>query len=75
MPKKSHNHYLWTTQDEINYIKTMGLNMKHHSTHTRLELLKKYQKTMEHRTEWDGLFAPAMMEFVSQQIARLEKNK
>lgn len=75
MTKKSHNHYLWSTKDEINYLKTMGMNMKHHSTHTRLELLKKYKETMTKRSNWDGISGHVIMEYVTQQISTLEKKK
>ncbi len=70
---------IWTTQDEINFIKTLGAHrekapkkVKELPIKERLRLLKNYKKTMPLQARWGKIDPCKIAEVVDEEIRRLE---
>lgn len=67
----------WSTQDEVVFLKRIGEWAWSHRvrSHSRLELLRKYQQAAMSRANWDTLDRGAIMERVEKEIAKEDPNR
>lgn len=61
----------WTTDSEIEWLKTIGDTIKYKNT-SKLVLLKKYRKSLEKRSEWGSLKKEVLVEVVEKMIREHE---
>jgi len=72
MKRRKGRYPIWTTDDELKYLRKIGSHTIYSMPFTKLQLLEKYLITMENRVYWGHIESEKVKSYVQKSIRLIQ---